>query len=754
LDNLSNNNQSEGTFEADYEIWKNPFFGLTKKNREDLLGKIRKQSEIDYENNLKELKCFIKNFDILNMICFFSQYYLTTTAGTHQELTENDPILQFHVELLQALALQMEEEDKKIIPILGADAEKIEELIKKIPISLMYKRITKIDLNDENEHKRLFNIEMFRFHTMSIRNWGYKEQIFRLTRELFEPIDNIIENEIEVSILKLMDMMECLFNHMEFNLNERTKLMQKIYRLSDRNKMLDLFVEYYPFFEKEELLVHSSECSSNEDFANYLVFFLGDQFIKELYTFTLEECLEFYPNKINANILEKILDKWAYEFSELKSFNTDYIFFDNPIWRKPLIKIDKELYCWPIPGNFLSFCIDLMESVIDENGRLKKIYGRRRGKFLENAIENLFNNHFKNAKIYSNLMRKYEDGENDLLAIIDSYALIIEAKSGKVSIPARRGAPDRLKKDINKLIIESSEQSKNFEHFIENNLRITEFTNKKKEIINIDLSQVKHVLRFGVTFDMFGPLASRTPLLFEAGLADNSDISPTMTLVDLEILFDILETDSEKIYYFSRRTNFDKTLLYTADELDLLSFYLKTGFNIGKLESSKMPLELYGESQEVLDAYYLNLHINGKSIPKPRPKRIKWWQDTINTIESRGTSGWSEITSRLLDVSYEDQLKFEKGIKKIKTIVNKEWKDPDHLNQVILLNGPEGHEELIIAYCYKEMDMRNIRKNMKKVASQAIIEYGVGYTIVIGIDIEKGYPYNKIGLFSKRIPYN
>ncbi len=747
LDKPSNIDKPSGIFEPDYMLVENPFFGVPEEKRKEFIEKFGKASEEDYEENLKELLDYIKNFDILTMLCHFSMYHLTVPVG----LTPKDPIGQFHVELLQALALRIAEEDNEIRPFLGADAVKIERLIKVISNSFINKRMADINEDDEKERKKLFNIEMFRAQNMTVRNWGYSEQVLRLLKDLFKPIDNIIEKELNISILSLIEMVELLLKHLEDKLNQKREIMIEISNSADINQMITLFVKYYPSVEKEKLLKLSSEAADKEEFANYLNFVLGDQFIEFIYTFQLDDCIKFYPKEIDTKILEDILNSWSHEIGELKDFNIDHIFFGNPIWNKPLIKLDEKTYCWPIPGIFLSFCVELMENIIKGNKRLKGIYEKRRAGFLEDNVEKLFKNNFKNAKVYNNLIKLDEDGENDLLVVVDTHVFIIESKSGKISAAARRGAPKSLKREINKLLIDSSEQATKFADYIKNNLDIVEFTNKNKEKIIVDLSNVKHIHTFSITFDLFGSLASRTPLLFEASLVDDgSDISPSMTLADLEIIFEILETDSEKIHYFTRRSQLDKNTVYTADELDLLAFYVKTSFNIGKTEFDEVPLGLYGESEEVFNAYYLNKNVPGE-VPKPRPRRTKWWQDIINKLESTKNLGWSEITVQLLNVAYEDQVKFEEGIEEVKKIVDKEWKIPKHTDHLILTNECGGHEELSVGYCYKDMNIEERNEMLKKVGIQAINETGINPALIMSFKLGSlNYPYSSIGWIVKR----
>lgn len=744
-------NQSDGTFEPEYVLMKNPFFGVPKEKRKEFLEWMSKKSEEDYEESLKELKDYIKNFDILEMLCHFSMYHLSAPIGVSPRI--KDPIVQFHVELLQALALQIDEEDREIKPFLGKNAVKIEKLIKKISISLINKRIANINADDEKEFKKLLNIELFRTQNMSVRNWGYPEQVLRLTKDLFKPIDNIIEKELNISIIKLIEMVESLLNHLEYKLNEKTKAMSKIFHSKNINEMVDIFTEYYSFGEKEKLLNMATKAPSKEDFANYLIFVLGDQLNSFIYMFELADCIRFYPGEVDENILNNILDSWSHEIGELKEFNTDFIFFGNPIWDKPLIKLNKNSYCWPIPGTFFSFCIELMENIIQDNKRLKEIYERRKGTFLENNVENLFRKFFKNAKVYPKLERVDIDGETDLLVIVDTYVFIIESKSGKISASARRGASKTLKREIKKLLIDSSEQATKLADYIKNKLGVLEFTNKKKDKVIIDFSNVKHIYTFSVTFDLFGPIASRTPILLEASLVDDKlDISPSMTLADLEMLFEILETDSEKIHYFARRSQLDKNTIYNADEPDLLAFYLKTGFNIVKTEFDEMPLELYGESEEVFNDYYLNKnHVDNNIIPKPRPRRTRWWQDIINKVEATKNPCWTEVAVQLLNIAYEDQIKFEEGIEKVKKIVNKDWKIPEHINQVILTNELGGHEELLVGYCYKNMNIYEKNEMIDRAGIEAISQTGINPALIMGFDVENiNYPYTNLGWIVKK----
>lgn len=736
----------EGMSEPDLLVWENPLRNLPQDKIDKFKEEFLKKNKEDYELSLKETQIILEKFNILDVLCHFSFYFLSSPPGVNMEM-EGIEILQFHVELLQALGLHLSPRSAELKPFLGKDAEEIKELIIKMSNSFIYKRL--FDFEDDESKINAFGIlENFRIQNMTIRNWGYKEQVINVMKELFTPMDNIILEELDLSLINVLEMVILLIEKFEDKLNKKIKIMAEIRNAPDKSDMIKKITNHYPFFSKEDLFKIENEFENDELFAHYLNFILCDQLIKDIYTFSLEDCINLYPGNIGEKSLQDILDKWSIELGGLKDFNLEYIFFGNPIWSKPLIKIDDQRYCWPIPGTFISFCIELMEKVILDNSRLEKVYRKRRTKFLENSVEKLFKNNFKTAKVYNNLIRLDEDGENDLLVILDSYAIIVESKSGKISEPARRGAPSRLKKEIDELIIQPSNQAKNFDEYIRRNLTITEFTNKNNEKILVDFSGIKHIIRLGVTFDLFGPLAARTPLLLESSLIENEiDVSPSIFLLDLSTLFEFLESDSEKIHYLVRRSQIDKTTDYNADELDLIAFYLQTGFNLGDVEFGEMPLQIYGLSQEVLDPYLLKKYqAPDENNIKPRLRLTEWWQEMLQFLEIRKTPGWTDLAIRLLNVPYENQEGFESQMNELGEIVDKEWKDPSHLNSVILVNGPEKRKELIIGYRYKNKSLDERNNKISLIVEELCEKEGFEQALVICLDVEEfSLPYSAIG---------
>lgn len=102
---------------------------------------------------------------------------------------------------------------------------------------------------------------------------------------------------------------------------------------------------------------------------------------------------------------------------------------------------------------------------------------------------------------------------------------------------------------------------------------------------------------------------------------------------------------------------------YRGDELDLLGFYLETGFNLGKEEFEPREWMISGLSEKV-DQYYVALD-QGLIRKKPILELIKWWKDIQLRLEERFSYRWLDVAVMLLNVSLDDRRKAESRFKKL-----------------------------------------------------------------------------------------
>src|SRR6185369_13512224 len=138
-------------------------------------------------------------------------------------------------------------------------------------------------------------------------------------------------------------------------------------------------------------------------------------------------------------------------------------------------------------------------------------YAYIKSEYLEDQIEEIFKQGFPSAKLYRGslwtdpLNRKTY--ENDLTVLIDSFAIVVEAKSGSVSDPAKRGAPDRLFETLRDLIEEPSEQALRLIEYFKSNKKVHHFQTKRGVMNVIDNTNAKYYIPLGVTFSHLGMIS-------------------------------------------------------------------------------------------------------------------------------------------------------------------------------------------------------------------------------------------------------
>lgn len=220
-------------------------------------------------------------------------------------------------------------------------------------------------------------------------------------------------------------------------------------------------------------------------------------------------------------------------------------------------------------------------------------YIKKKGKYLESNVEQLFRKSFPNAQIFSGSLwsNNEEDKiyENDLIVLIEEFAIIVECKSGTISPAAKRGAPDRLFRTMKDLIVDPSEQAIRFQNFLIQNPVLHSFKTRSGAKNNLDSSKIKYYIPLAITLSNLGSIGCNLKKLISAKIVLHKleELAPSISYTDLEVIFEILSMQAEKIHYLSRRREFEAHVDFQGDEMDLFGFYLDNGFNIGETEYDK-----------------------------------------------------------------------------------------------------------------------------------------------------------------------
>lgn len=123
-----------------------------------------------------------------------------------------------------------------------------------------------------------------------------------------------------------------------------------------------------------------------------------------------------------------------------KREETDYLYYTstkpgNPLYEKPIISLDNDMYQVFEVKQVLHAIEYLLESICSKEEKAKTAYIDKKGKLLENKIVELFKLFLKGCEVHTGY---YVDGcEQDILILWEEYAFIIEAKGYKLREPLR-----------------------------------------------------------------------------------------------------------------------------------------------------------------------------------------------------------------------------------------------------------------------------------------------------------------------------
>ncbi|WP_269714427.1 hypothetical protein [Caulobacter sp. NIBR2454] len=287
--------------------------------------------------------------------------------------------------------------------------------------------------------------------------------------------------------------------------------------------------------------------------------------------------LEFSPKIVEA------LYGISVRPGELEGTNPDHLYLDNPVWRRPYVRLPNDDLFIPLPQLIFSFPFAIVEGLMTGHTALKAAYENARASYLEATIVDLVKTGMPSAAIYhSVLWDDPEEGkvwENDVVAVIGNFVFLFEAKSGGIKDAARRGGILSLEKNFKELFIEPSEQAGRLQSYLDTARDQVKLRLKATgEPIDLQMDRPKVVFSFSVCIEHFASLTSAKSYLKDIGLVtEEMTWSPVISLGELHMIVRFLDSEVSLIHYLTRRSTLEQVFDFHADEQDLLSAYLNNG---------------------------------------------------------------------------------------------------------------------------------------------------------------------------------
>lgn len=290
------------------------------------------------------------------------------------------------------------------------------------------------------------------------------------------------------------------------------------------------------------------------------------------FMFTVQEVVEHAH--IDRAVVEKVLTAFAisdeernYSFSALHDFNIANA--------TPLLRTKDDAY---ILFHIYSLVEALYEAPFYWMGADPAYVStamRHRGLFTEEFAAERLELVFGEDKVYSNVniieSKSTKVGEIDVLVLFGNRAIVVQAKSKRLTLEARRGNDGQLRDDFKKSIQDSCDQGYSCARLLGNAKYTLKDDNSKEVVIPMALKEV-YVLC--VISDHYPGLSfqARQFLKYEA-----TETTPPPFVLDvftLDAMTEMLDSPLRLLSYVDRRTKYSDKLM-ASHELTILSYHLK-----------------------------------------------------------------------------------------------------------------------------------------------------------------------------------
>ncbi len=240
----------------------------------------------------------------------------------------------------------------------------------------------------------------------------------------------------------------------------------------------------------------------------------------------------------------------------------------------PIIKIDDDTF---VSFQAYSLWEALYESPFfwfNSDKKYTAIASKNRGAFTEEfTAERLSlvfgkNNVFTNIDIFNG---KDKAGEIDVLVTFGNFAIVVQAKSKKLTIEARKGNSRKLEDDFKKAIQDAYDQAYLCSQLLQDNKYV--FKNESGSVINIS-SKFKEIFPVCIVSDHFPALSAQARHFLKYQVTNVIKYPYVMDVFLIDLITEMLSSPLNIIDYLIKRSEYGDSL-FSSHELVILSTYIK-----------------------------------------------------------------------------------------------------------------------------------------------------------------------------------
>ena len=324
----------------------------------------------------------------------------------------------------------------------------------------------------------------------------------------------------------------------------------------------------------------------------------------------------------------------------------------HPLTTKPVLRAE-EGYLVPVPHTILETIRPGMEDLLRADPIAWDRYTGLRGRFLEAEAVRLLATAIPGTESWRGLTWASDQDNSDLDGLIDAkdVALRIQCKAGRITAPARRGAPKRTTEELGELISDAARQHARL---------ATALESCAAEDLGLSPAQAAALSR-PLQIEVIVALDDITTWSTHASQLKSIDILPPdrntpwiLCLTDLMVVVDLLQGAS-LVDYIVRRQRLERDgRIRTHDELDWVGNYIEEGlFFDNRFEGDEAVAGVFLLSYtDTIDAWYWSrAGVRTVSTPKPTQYIPPGLKRLIRQLEGERPKHWLIACLALLTCS-------------------------------------------------------------------------------------------------------
>lgn len=290
------------------------------------------------------------------------------------------------------------------------------------------------------------------------------------------------------------------------------------------------------------------------------------------FEFTVQEVAE--RARIDCVVVEKVLTAFSVPAGERNNqFSTLHDF--NIVNASPLLRIRDDAY---ILFHIYSLVEALYETPFYWMGADKGYVStamRHRGLFTEEFAAERLALVFGKDKVFSNVdifeSKSNKVGEIDVLVLFGNRAIVLQAKSKRLTLEARRGNDGQIKDDFKKSIQDSYDQGYACAKLLGNAKYTLKDAHSREVVIAMAL---KEVYILCVISDHYPALSFQAQQFLKFEVTDTIPPPFVLDVFMLDAMTEMLDSPLQMLSYVDRRTKYSGKLM-ASHELTILSYHLK-----------------------------------------------------------------------------------------------------------------------------------------------------------------------------------